>query len=320
MTSSSLITTSSNMLCGISGKAGNIKGADAGGRQSVRRLRAQREYPTPPLKQGFGAGRCSPKAARKTRPASVSAAVRQISRRLHQSLGCSMAPCTYCGFCERFGCGNYSKASPQTCVLPALMREPNFEARTESEVTKVNLSTRRQDAPLASPMSMLKGEEWEQPADLVLVCAYALFNVRLMLLSGIGKPYDPATARAWSAATMPTRPARASPHSSRTRFNPFIAAGSLGMTIDDYNGDNFDHGPLAFSAAASSPARYTNGAARSRPADAARHAEMGQRSGRRRRRNLSARRQRRRARQRDAATATTISISIRPTRIRSAAR
>ena len=21
--------------------------------------------------------------------------------------GCSMAPCTYCGFCERFGCANY---------------------------------------------------------------------------------------------------------------------------------------------------------------------------------------------------------------------
>ena len=47
--------------------------------------------------------------------------------------GCSMAPCTYCGFCERFGCANYSKSSPQTCVLPALVREPTFEARTEAK-------------------------------------------------------------------------------------------------------------------------------------------------------------------------------------------
>jgi choline dehydrogenase-like flavoprotein len=45
----------------------------------------------------------------------------------------------YCGFCERFGCGNYSKSRPQTCVLPALLRFPNFTARTESEVTKINL-------------------------------------------------------------------------------------------------------------------------------------------------------------------------------------
>jgi gluconate 2-dehydrogenase alpha chain len=29
-------------------------------------------------------------------------------------------------------------------------------------------------------------------------------------------------------------------------MNPFIGAGSLGMVIDDYNGDNFDHGGLGF--------------------------------------------------------------------------
>ena len=29
-------------------------------------------------------------------------------------------------------------------------------------------------------------------------------------------------------------------------FNPFIASGAIGMCIDDFNGDNFDHGPLGF--------------------------------------------------------------------------
>ena len=56
-------------------------------------------------------------------------------------LGVKLGQCTYCGFCERFGCGNYSKASPQTCVLPALLRFPNFSAQTESEVTKINLDS-----------------------------------------------------------------------------------------------------------------------------------------------------------------------------------
>jgi gluconate 2-dehydrogenase alpha chain len=29
-------------------------------------------------------------------------------------------------------------------------------------------------------------------------------------------------------------------------FNPFIGAGSLGVVVDDFNGDNFDHGGLGF--------------------------------------------------------------------------
>ena len=37
------------------------------------------------------------------------------------------------------------------------------------------------------------GVETVQPADLVLLCAFQFHNVRLMLVSGIGKPYDPAS-------------------------------------------------------------------------------------------------------------------------------
>ena len=29
-------------------------------------------------------------------------------------------------------------------------------------------------------------------------------------------------------------------------FNPFIASGAIGMCIDEFNGDNFDHGPAGF--------------------------------------------------------------------------
>ena len=77
-------------------------------------------------------------------------------------------------------------------------------------------------------MSTLSGEEWEQPADLVLLCAFQLFNVRLLLLSGIGKPYDPATGEgvigrnyAYQVDVERRRLLR------RTRmFNPFIASGA----------------------------------------------------------------------------------------------
>jgi len=33
---------------------------------------------------------------------------------LHQPYGVRLGPCNMCGFCERFGCFLYSKASPQT--------------------------------------------------------------------------------------------------------------------------------------------------------------------------------------------------------------
>ena len=53
-------------------------------------------------------------------------------------------------------------------------------------------------------MSDTSGEEWEQPADIVLLCAFSFFNVQMMLLSGIGKPYDPQNrGRVLSAATTP---------------------------------------------------------------------------------------------------------------------
>jgi gluconate 2-dehydrogenase alpha chain len=173
--------------------------------------------------------------------------------------GCSMAPCTYCGFCERFGCANYSKASPQTCVLPALIREPTFEARTECEVTKVNLSG---DGKMATGVTYVdaEGQEWEQPADLVLLCAYSLFNVRLLLLSGIGKPYDPATDEGVVGRNYAYQTGSGSTaFFEDAKFNPFAAAGSLGVALDDYNSDNFDHGPHGFVGGASITSAHTNG-------------------------------------------------------------
>ena len=45
-----------------------------------------------------------------------------LSQAYTNTYGVEMGPCTYCGFCEWFGCSNYSKSSPQACVLPALVR------------------------------------------------------------------------------------------------------------------------------------------------------------------------------------------------------
>jgi gluconate 2-dehydrogenase alpha chain len=244
-------------VAGISGKAGNIEGEIQSGGNPFEGARA-RDYPTPPMKQGFQQ-QLFTKAANDLGLHPFPRPSGNISVAYTNPYGCSMAPCTYCGFCEWFGCANYSKASPQTCVLPALIRQPSFEARTECEVTKINLSG---DGKMARGVTYVDadGVEWEQPADLVLVCAYSLFNVRLLLLSGIGKPYDPVkdegvVGRNYAYQTG----SGATAFFEDVKFNPFAAAGSLGVALDDYNSDNFDHGLHGFVGGASITCAHTNG-------------------------------------------------------------
>ena len=72
-------------------------------------------------------------------------------------------------------------------------------------------------------------------------------NVRLLLLSGIGKPYDPATGegvvgRNYAYQTV----SDVSLFFEDKEFNRFMGAGALGTAIDEFNGDNFDHAGLGF--------------------------------------------------------------------------
>ena len=231
-------------LCGTSGKAGNIRGEIKPGGNPFEGWRSS-EYPTPPLKQNYGPALFA-EAARKTGHVPFPQPASNLSEAYLNPLGVKLGQCTYCGFCERFGCGNYSKASPQTCVLPALLRFPNFTARTESEVTKINLDSTGKRATGVTYVDT-SGEEWEQPANIVLVCAFALFNVRLMLLSGIGKPYDPQSGQGVVGRNYAYQTTSSVNLIFKDKIlNTFMATGANGMMIDDYNGDNFDHGALGF--------------------------------------------------------------------------
>src|SRR3546814_13749316 len=69
-----------------------------------------------------------------------------------------------------------------------------------------------------------------------------------MLLSGIGMPYDPATGdgAVGKNYTYQTMTGVTVFFDEDVNINPFMGAGALGMAIDDFNGDNFDHGPHGF--------------------------------------------------------------------------
>src|SRR5581483_647711 len=124
-------------LTGTSGKAGNLKGQTVEGGNVFEGPRA-RDYPTPPLKMPYSSTLFM-ETARNLGLHPFPAPAANLSQPYVNPLGIAMGQCTYCGFCERFGCGNYSKASAQTTILPVLMKKKNFEARTECEVLKINL-------------------------------------------------------------------------------------------------------------------------------------------------------------------------------------
>src|SRR5215510_8392282 len=233
-------------LCGTSGQAGNLKGQILEGGNPFEGPRS-RPYPTLPQAQPFSHTLFG-KAARELGYKPFPQPSGNLSQAYTNPLGLRLGLCTYCGFCEWFGCSNYSKASPQTTLIPYLIRKPNFTARDNSEVIRINLDASGTRATGVTYVDT-SGVEWEQPADLVILCAFQLWNVQLLLLSGIGKPYDPQTGegqvgRNFSHQTVST--AIGFFDKDKYNFKPFIASGSIGMCIDEFNGDNFDHGPLGF--------------------------------------------------------------------------
>jgi gluconate 2-dehydrogenase alpha chain len=236
--------TKFDRLAGVSGKAGNIKGEIQEGGNTFEGARSE-EYPNPPTEQTY-APTLFAEAARNLgyKPFPVPSAL--VSRAYTNSLGVKMGACTFCGFCTNYGCANYSKASAITTVLPVLIRKPNFTAKTNCEVLRVTMDSTGKRATGIIFVDA-NGEEFEQPADLVVISAFIFENVRLMLLSGVGKPYDPVT----NTGTTGRNYAYQTANNVRLffddkNFNPFIGGGAIGMGIDEFNNDNFDHSGLGF--------------------------------------------------------------------------
>jgi len=244
-------------LCGTSGQAGNLQGKKQDGGNPFEGPRS-RPYPTPPQKQPYGPMLFA-EAAQQLGYHPFPQPSGNLSQAYVNPWGVTLGPCTYCGYCEWFGCGNYSKASPQTTVLPVLMRKPNFKALTESTVLRINLDSSGKRATGVTFVNT-SGEEFEQPADLVLLCAFQLFNVHMLLVSGIGTPYDPGTGKGQVGRNYSYQVTSSVPAFwDDKNFNPFVASGAVGMTIDEFNGDNFDHSNLGFVGGGYIGAVMTNG-------------------------------------------------------------
>ena len=245
-------------LLGTGGKAGNLNGKIQPGGNPFESRRS-REYPNPPLKEQYG-GVLFRKAATDmgyhpfVQPAS------NMSRPYTNPEGLQLNACNYCGFCERYACEHFAKATPQTVILPVLLKNPNFELRTEAQVLRVNLDPDKKTATGVTYVDAT-GREFVQPADLVIITTFAFNNARMMLLSGIGKPYDPKTGEGVigrNYAYQTTSDVFVF-FDENININPFMAAGGSGTLIDDFNDDNFDHGPHGFIGGSYIMSALTNG-------------------------------------------------------------
>jgi gluconate 2-dehydrogenase alpha chain len=172
----------------------------------------------------------------------------------------TLSTCMFCGFCERYGCEHYAKSSPQTVLLPVLLKDVNFTLRTQCQVLRVNLDKGKKVATGVTYVDSA-GREVEQPAKLVIVGAYAFNNVRMLLLSGIGVPYDPKTGKGVVGRNYAyqTQSAVQVFYDQKVNINPFMRSGANGTLISDFVGDNYDRGPLGFIGGAYIGEIMTNG-------------------------------------------------------------
>lgn len=244
---------------GVSGRAGNLDGRLQPGGNPFEAPRA-RDYPLPPLQQGL-AGELYAQAAGTLgwhpfpRPsANASAAYTNPD-------GVRFGECQYCGFCERFGCEANAKGSPHFTVIPAAQRQPTFELRTQAWVTQVELDGSGTLARGVRYVDLHTGTEHRQPARTVLLCAYAIHNVHLLLLSKIGEPYDPRSGRGQIGRSYAYQGAVGAQLFFEDRvFNPFMGTGGNGSCSDDFNANPaFDRGPLNAIGGAVIGAGHSNG-------------------------------------------------------------
>jgi gluconate 2-dehydrogenase alpha chain len=229
-------------LLGLSGKAGNLQGKLVEGGNIFEGPR-RNEYPTPPMKRPYLAELFHQGVSKLGyHPHPLPAAT--TSAAYTNPDGISRAGCSYCGYCERFGCMIGAKAQPTNVLLPVLRRRKNVEIRSGCWARRVEVEGgKARGVTYIDP----QGREVFQPAAKVFLASWTLNNVKLLLLSKIGDSYDGATGKGkvgrglTHQISMPAAMAFFD-----TPLNRFMGAGSAGVAIADFDADVADHRDLPF--------------------------------------------------------------------------
>ena len=224
---------------GVSGKAGNLQGKKIDG-GNVFEAPRRREYPLPPLLVEEAA-QVFDGASRKLgyHPFSTPRAI--LSQPYKDRPGC-----TYCGFCQAFGCHVGAKSSILVTKLPEADSTGNFKLITNAMAHRINTdnSGRATGVAYYGP----DGSDNTVEADLVIVSTFIYDNTRLLLLSKTEKfPNGLANSSGQLGKhVMGHMMANVFVGFDDKHMNIFMGPSAQKHTIDDFNGDNFDHAGLGF--------------------------------------------------------------------------
>ena len=233
-------------LFGISGLAGNLRGVIQPGGNPFEAPR-QNPYPQPPL-ESTEAGLIFEQVASQEfgyRPFPSPAA--NSSGVYVNPDGMRLGACQYCGHGERFVCEANAKGTPDLLLFPWLARQPRFELRRHCHVLAVDHDSTAGRVRGVRYLDLSTGEEYFQPASVVVLAGFTMTNTRLLLTGGIGRPYEPTTASGVVGRNFCFQANSGLQVFMRDRWiNPFLSAGCTGTIIDEFNDDNFDHSGLGF--------------------------------------------------------------------------
>ena len=237
--------TRADKLVGSSGKAGNIRGKIIEGGNIFEGARSE-EYPTPPTKTPYF-GSLFHDAAKSLGYHPYPNPAATLSTAYTNPDGISRPGCFYCGFCDRFGCMIGAKAQPTNTLLPIVEKQKSVTLRNGCWVRRIVYD--KANGGRATGVSYIDatGEEIMQPADLVILGSWTLNNTRLLLLSGIGEPYDPATGKGVVGRNLTHQISFPAAQAFFEKpLNRFMGAAPAGMRMSDFDGDSFDHSNLPF--------------------------------------------------------------------------
>jgi gluconate 2-dehydrogenase alpha chain len=224
---------------GVSGKAGNLQGTKIDG-GNVFEAPRRREYPLPPL-QVDQSGANMEQASRKLgyHPFSSPRAILSEPYK-------GRPACSYCGFCQAFGCHVGAKSSILVTKLPEADATGNFKLITGATCYRVNSdnSGRATGVAYYGP----DGSDNAIEAEIVILAPFIYDNVRLLLLSKTEKfPNGLANSSGQVGKHLMAHiGARAFAAFDDRHVNIYMGPSAQKHTIDDFNADNFDHGGLGF--------------------------------------------------------------------------
>jgi gluconate 2-dehydrogenase alpha chain len=224
---------------GVSGKAGNLQGRKIEGGNPFEAPR-RREYPVPAL-LADQSGVIFEAAARKVGYHPFSSPRAILSEPYHGRPGC-----TYCGFCQTFGCHMGAKSSILVTKLPEADATGNFRLLTGTMCYHVNTdnSGRATGVSYYGP----DGSDNTIEADLVILSTFIYDNTRLLLLSKTSKFPDGLANSSGHVGKglMAHMGARVFVTFDDRYVNIYMGPSAQKHSIDDFNADNFDHSGLGF--------------------------------------------------------------------------